>query len=339
MKLGVCMVPHERHGWLEPWPTVASWQALKAIGISELRLQFNTELACPAPGQWKPAVFEGYLRPALDAGMAVYANYAATPAHARHGDPPHMDPAFHEATAFRFMSEYGDVFASVSAGNEPGFDPWMQKDIVNGDGSVDFIRDIYFPEFIVPFAKGVRRARPNAVIDAFDSDSADVHERCMTVANELLESEGLNVCDRETYHPYGDVGGGDYATMARFKEVLGTGPSPRPHYASELDDQQFPGGADNDATRAANRPLLLIPDIEMIARDYPSCLGLMLGTVDYFFEFTQPPALVHSTFYTSNPVLSSPMGERFRDLFAAINKPKVSQVLVPFPRRRRASRA
>ena len=310
LRLGVCSVPYVWHGWLAPVPTLVSWKAVRAIGVTDVRLQFDVSLASPAPGTWDTSLFENFLRPILAAGLTVNANYVSGTTH------PYDDETFHQDAAYRLAMQFGDVITEFSPGNEPGGDPQMANDISNG-GTVDFIRETYTP-FVTAFAKGIRRARPYAIIDAFDSDSADIHTRCMDVANELLAT-GLNVCDRETVHPYGDVGGASYATMERFAEVLGSGPARRPWYISEIDDQQFPGGADTPATLAAGRPLKLIPFIETTAAKYPDSLKIVLGTPEYFFERgTTPAGLGCSSFNLETPIVSA-MGEKFQATIAKVS--------------------
>ena len=132
------------------------------------------------------------------------------------------------------VAEFGDLIDSYGLGNEPGFGPWMDDDI-SRDGNVDYIRDDYFPNFIVPVAKGIRAADPAAIVSGFEADSPEIQLRCLTAAEELSVK-----IDFETVHPYGDVGGGDYATMAKFNEVYKRDSS-RPRFVGEIDHQQFPG--------------------------------------------------------------------------------------------------
>ena len=51
-------MPYQHHGWLAPQPTLASWQAARKIGITDVRLQFNLALVSPTPNTWDTSLFE-----------------------------------------------------------------------------------------------------------------------------------------------------------------------------------------------------------------------------------------------------------------------------------------
>src|SRR5262245_3748925 len=126
MRLGICQVPYQAQAWLPPVPNSDSWQALRRLGITDLRLQFNLAAVSPSPGAWNTALFAQWLRPARAAGLRVCANIVMGEQLWRGEIPPaHHDAAFRQEAARRLVGELGDMIDSYGLGNEPGFGPWM----------------------------------------------------------------------------------------------------------------------------------------------------------------------------------------------------------------------
>src|SRR5207253_2845719 len=94
-------------------------------------------------------------------------------------DPPlpHHTPAFYEESAKRLVAQFGSFVDSYAIGNEPGDLHQTSKasgapqDDISRDGVWDYIREDYFPNFVIPVVKGIRAANPNAIVSAFDADS------------------------------------------------------------------------------------------------------------------------------------------------------------------------
>ena len=308
MRLGICQVPYQHHGWLAPQPTLASWQAARKIGITDVRLQFNLALVSPTVNTWDTSLFEKWARPANDSKIRINANIVA-------GDnpPAHHTAAFRHDAARRLAAELGDLIDSYGLGNEPGLAPWITDDISREGGTVDRIRETYFPEFVVPVVNGIRAVNPNAIITGFEADGPEIQLRCMTAAKEL----GIRI-DVETVHPYGDVGGGDYATMAKFDEVYKRDLS-RPRFVGEIDHQQFPGAGPAATDEQIGR---LTDFARMIAGTYPDCRAIYFGTPEYFFTRVPAgellPGITWSTWTIGEPEVSQ-SGRALSRVFTAIN--------------------
>lgn len=316
MRLGVCQVPYAAHGWLAPQPMLESWKALRAAGVTDLRLQFDlSQIAFDV-------LFRSWAQLATATGLRVNANVVM-------GNGPMSEQA--DATWTRIAAQviverFGSMVDSYGIGNEPGDPslPWMQDDI-SRDGTRDGIRQQYFPEFVVPVVQGIRAANPNAIITGFEADSPTIQRRCMEAAKE----NGLRI-NVETVHPYGDVGGGDYATTSLFKmERHDRVDSHKPWLIGEIDHQQFTTAI----TRGDKRGVAIDDEIDRLAnfarivqRDYPDCGAIYFGTPEYFFTRTLVPnemkLLPEGTTWSSwtygEPVVSA-AGKR---LAAVFGKPK-----------------
>jgi|GEM_PF-2128705 len=326
MEFEICYVPHEPHGWIPPAPTAASYRALLPIGITGVRLQYNFD----DPRWWGAA-----LREAVQGGMRITGNFVANLT-----EPSHDI----EENAFEWMEFYGPQMARVSFGNEPGY-------TVGHDGMRDYVMN-----YFVPFARGVRRANPAAVIGGCDAESQDTQQIFIEEANELLLSDaGVDICDLEFVHSYGrPMGGGDYATREEFERVYRLGAKPlRDQYYSEIDIQNLPEAMQRmqDATAAAlasgatprqandaggaARGLATDSELQILLdwtrsthTDFPNVKGIAYGDPAYFF--TRVPNGTGSDTWSSwtygkdGPVVSD-FGRKFQALFAEINGPAPQQ--------------
>ncbi len=306
MRFGVCWQPRVWHGWVPPIPTPASWQAVQSAGITDLRLTYDPALTA--------GLFEADLRNASAAGFRINVNMG--PVWESGGAMLIPDPAVIEAQAFDLATKYGNMIALYSFDNEPG--AIAQKYESANPGS-DFMQVAYMPA-CAAFVRGIRRVVPNAVIGGCDADSVDIQNRYIAQANALLP---LVVCDRRRVHPYGDVGGGRYATMAGDNENEGFAQAvdPRPLDVGEIDHQQLPG-----ATPIARPSDLqaLLDFTRMIHAKYPTVGQIDYGTAEYFFtRVPSPPGIVPATTWSTwtfgpAPVVSD-AGRQFTQLFQAIN--------------------
>lgn len=320
VRFGVCMVPFGNpsfdHSWLQPKPTVTSWKALKGLGITDVRLQFDVGgdlITREAPvstkmGAWDTSLFRAFITPAWQAGMRINANYCISDP-----VPAHQDAAFRKEGAFKLVQEFGHMITDYSFGNEPGADAKKYEEVEipppSDGGSFshrDYMQDIYFPQLYLPFARGVRRANPTAWIYGCDADSTDIQKRFTD----------LDIsCNEEAIHPYGDVGGGDYATMGGkngkpgFMDVK----TSRPIGITEIDHQQLPSAKEKATIEELNTLL----DFSRMAVKFP-ITRLYYGSVEYFFEEGKNSFnLACSSFYT-NPVVSK-KGKEFAQFFASVN--------------------
>jgi hypothetical protein len=317
MRFGVCWQPRVWHGWLPPIPTLASWQAVRSIGITDLRLTYDPTL--PA------SLFDTDLRNAHAARLRINVNMGAK---WEDGDALLTpDPAVVEGQAFDLATTYGEMIALYSFDNEPG--AIAQKYETVNPGS-DFMRDAFMP-VCAAFARGIRRVVPDAVIGGCDADSVDIQNRYIAQANALLP---FVVCDRRRIHPYGDVGGARYATMAGDDENDGftKAVDPRPLDVGEIDHQQLAGatGIARDSDLQA-----LLDFTRMIHAKYRTVGQIDYGTAEYFFtRLPTPPGIVPASTWSTwtfgpAPVVSD-AGRQFRQLFNAINsrRPPSSPALV-----------
>lgn len=282
IQIGVCQVPEVRHAWQAPAPTLESWKALRELGVVNLRLQFDLAVVSPKPGDWDTSVFEQWFRPALAAGLTVHPNIVfgeKTVAGSFVPAPAHHTAAWRYDAAARMAKDYGSLVGSYGLGNEPG-DPacsWMRDD-VSRDGQRDGIRGQYFPDFIVPIVEGIRSVQRDAKITGFEADSAVIQQRCMQAAKDLGEE-----IDVQTVHPYGDVGGGDYATMALFASVRDAS---KPWVIGEVDHQQFASAIARGADRgvASDEEIgLLAAFVREVQAKYADVQCIYFGTPEYFF--------------------------------------------------------
>lgn len=329
MRWGICWKPRKQFSWIAPAPTLRSFQALRAIGITDVRMTYDPKLA---------ELFAVDLKNATDAGLKVNANMGAVwrlPWELTTSPPIRPSEQEVEAQAFDLATQFGHLVDSYSFDNEPGGNPWMAQDISRG-GSVDFMRDVYMPA-CVGFVKGVRRVYPNAIIGGCDADSVDIQKRYIEQANFALGSEqqiGIDVCDRRRVHPYGELGNLRYATMAGDEENEGfsTLPDARPLDVGEIDIQQLPsailrGKQGGDRGIATDDELhALLGFVRMIHEKYPDVGQIDFGTAEYFFTripiWTAPVKQTETwstwTHGDDGPVVS-PIGYEFAALFTSIN--------------------
>jgi hypothetical protein len=277
---------------------------LRAVGITDVRLTYD-----PALGH---GLFDTDLRNAHGAGLRINVNMGAV--WESDGKPVRPDPDVIESQAFDLATMYGDMIALFSFDNEPGF--LAQKYEAANPGS-DFMKDAYMPA-CVGFASGIRRVLADAVIGGCDADSADVQKKYIELADELLP---FVVCDRRRVHPYGNVGGARYATMAGDDENEGFATDDaRPLDVGEIDHQQLEG-----ATGIARPSDLqaLLDFTRMIHSQYRSVGQIDFGTAEYFFtrlpiEGSVPAATWSSWTFGPEPVVSD-VGKQFQQLFRSIN--------------------
>lgn len=366
MRFGICQSPFAPHGWLQPMPTIASYRALRALNMDGLRLQFDPTIASPAPGVWDTSLFWAWIEPAHAAGMRINANYNGGA-----NLPAHHDAAFTESAAFRFAQEFGSMIESYSYGNEPGADAQAYEGDAGPTAERDYMRDVYFPTMCLPFVRGIRRALPDAWIGGCDADSANIQGRYTEVADRMLHPtfgnlpdgievpplQQVNICDEEYAHPYGEVGGGDYATLEAFKAVR----SHRPWGINEIDHQQLRSARDREMdalTRALKdgvqlpeaslrgalarlRPthdetMALVDLLRKVGRNYSDCTRFMLNMPDYFFERGKAANGIDCcSFYAPEPSVSDG-GRAFAAAFAEINGP-VDPLVTTMPVRKRAA--
>lgn len=343
-RYGFCMVPFEPHGWIQPLPTVASWRAAKAIGLTDCRLQFDVSIASPSIGVWRTNLFESFFNPLVDAMSRVNINYCISQ------ELPHMDQHFHEEAAAWIALHYGHVADSFSFGNEPG--PLADAYEAEHPGS-DYMRDVYFPRYVIPFTRGIRRVKPDAWIGGCDADSADIQRKYISTANHLMLAASDLICSEEFIHSYGDTGGGNYATLTAFaaaRDSLGES-TRRPWGISEIDHQQLPsarlraehttfvfeanGASKSEAalqgalarlqpTEPESRAML--DYARKIRSEAPECTRLYFGSVEYFFERGVRPdnGLPCSSFYLPEPKLSK-VGQEFGAEFGEKGGPVAPQ--------------
>jgi hypothetical protein len=260
MRFGVCWQPRVWHGWQQPIPTLASWQAVQSTGITDLRLTYDPALVA--------GLFEADLRNAYAAALRINVNMGAV--WESGGAMLTPDPAIIEAQALDLATRYGAMIALYSFG--------------------------------------------------CDADSVDIQDRYIALADALLP---VVVCDRRRVHPYGDVGGGRYATMAGDSENEGFAQAtdPRPLDVGEIDHQQLQG-----ATPIARPSDLeaLLDFTRMIHAKYRTVGQIDYGTAEYFFtRVPSPPGIVPATTWSTwtfgpEPVVSD-AGRQFTKLFHAIN--------------------
>lgn len=325
---GVCMVPFGAaafdHPWLQPKPTVTSWRALRSIGITDVRLQFNVgggmetaELVSRSPGAWNPALFRAFITPAFEAGMKINANYCiGQPV------PKHQDIQFHEDSAFRLALEFGGMVSWWSFENEPG----PKAQVYEGDDGPtaerDYMRDVYMP-MCLAFVRGIRRAIPDAWIGGCDADSADIQRRYTDLAVTDLTrepqggSQSIIICNEEADHPYAEVGGDpahgnpggqDYSSLEGMNGKPGflTVRTNRPWGITEIDSKE-PG-------RLLDFTKRLFANPRGCARLY----FLFEGSEGQFFELE--PGGRYSSFYSPNPIVND-SGREYAAAIAEINGP------------------
>lgn len=338
---GLAQVPFFPQTWLQPIPTAASYRAMRAIGMQGLRLQFDVSIASPALRTWNTSLFRSWITPASEAGMKINVNYCIGQTRL------HMDAVFHESSAERLAREFGFMVESWSFGNEPGEPAQAYESDDGPTAERDYMRDVYMPQ-CVAFVRGVRSWDRAALISGCDADSDAIQKR-------YTDLIGALTCDEESVHPYGEVGGGDYATLERFKAVR----SHRPWGVSEIDHQQLgsalerrsdvmldwlaKGATENTAVLqgqiARLRPtpaetMALVEVLRKVRRDYADCTRFVVNMPDHLFERVKVGGLEYCSFYTPTPVVSDG-GRLFAAEFAAVNGPvDPPKTTMPVKRRR-----
>lgn len=211
--------------------------------------------------------------------------------------PPHRSPAFYEDAGYRLTMQYAGMIDSSGVDNEPGGaerpEMRMLDKAYNANGG-DMIRDRFFPEIVVPFTNGVRRAQPRMTLVGPEADGDGVLDRICELDNALYRARPLLNCyDILSVHPYGDLIGGDYRTMKAFDAVLAKWKSRRPVRIGEI-------GGD---------PQALYDWTVATTKTHPDLEGIFYGDASYFF---QPGS------WPTDPVLSA-IGEKLKALFITLN--------------------
>jgi len=346
--VGLCQVPYPQGASPQPFPTVASYRALRALGVDGLRLQFDLSIAAPLPDKWDRSLFRAWIEPAFEAGMNINANYCVG------AGPQSYAPVFHERAAFELAKEFGRMVKSWSFENEPGPKAQAYEGDDGPTATRDYMRDVYMP-MCLAFVRGIRRAIPDAWIGGCDSDSATIQKRYTDLIDHMFSNAGAElhplgpICDEEWIHNYGDVGGGHYARLRGepddpgFLDVR----TSRPMGISEIDHQQFPsaikravfaaasararGESDSEAAivgalarlrPAPEETMALVDLLRRVGREFRDCTRFMLGCPDYFFErgTISGTGLTCCSFYLAEPVVSDG-GRAFAAAIAEINRP------------------
>lgn len=215
-------------------------------------------------------------------------------------NPPQRSPEFFEEYAgYKLAMKY--EADSYGVENEPGsFDrPEMhvldKAYVKNGS---DTISERFFPEMVLPYSAGVRRANPNATLVGPEADSADILDRCCELEDELYRGRpSLSCYDVLSVHPYGDLldtgKPSSYRTMAAFDRVLKAWKSRRPIRIGEI------GG---------DPQVLYDWTVEMLRTRQSDIESIFYLEPSYFFEMGSWP---------NTPVLSA-IGSKFKELFTTI---------------------
>lgn len=353
-QFGLALVPFGPAGydplWLQPKPTIRSWQAARAIGLTELRLQFNVGIGAdgpmtpvsPLPGDWNPSLFRVFIEPAFTAGVRINTNYVTgTPA-------AHHDLAFHEASGRRLAREFGQMVVAYSLGNEWGYD--AQQWETQNPGR-DYLEEVFGPQ-CVAFVRGVRSVNPDAWITGSDAESAETQMKYMRYADRIQDETGLVLFNEHGGHPYGEVadGGLDYATIEGangkigFVDVVKADAHHRPLGFSEIDNQQFKSALlrlekSGPAARAiaSDDELRSLIEFTRKVAARGDITQLIYGSEGFFFERGARPdnGLPCNSFYLPQPKVSW-AGELFAAEFARVNGP-VDPIRTTMPAGRKRS--
>jgi hypothetical protein len=90
MKFGVCSNPYAPHGWLPPLPTRDSWAALRALGITHVRLSADLHLLSPAPSVMDFGFLDPWTTAITGAGLKIYMNVIQCPPWASEDQPAYI---------------------------------------------------------------------------------------------------------------------------------------------------------------------------------------------------------------------------------------------------------
>lgn len=327
-EFGTCIVPHDVHGWLEPVPTIASWRALIAAGVTHVRVQYKVG---------RPDLFDLYAPAAIEAGMRITANVV--------DDVLTANPKQIAAETATLARKWGKNLWMASFGNEPGA---VAQKYEEEHGERSFM-PFYFRTCLFPFVDSFRAVNPRLLIGGCDADSTDIQQSYMDAKDSLGDAFNMHLI-----HPYWHLGGGDYASMGGangkpgFMDVIRADPRKRPYKVAECDAQNEPDAVAfykiNPPGKAGSKPYIisefglreLLKFYKMILRDYPDCKGIDGGDVQsWIFKRTQFPdevdketgkvvteAVNYSTFYTATPELSD-IGREFVAVFAPLKPPSL----------------
>lgn len=225
--------------------------------------------------------------------------------------PPHRDPQFAYDLGQAVMGDrIGGLISAVGVENEPGGGLLARSERRDGG---DMLRDRMFPEVYIPFAEGVRSARPNATIVGCEADSADILERFLDLENSVYNSRpSLNVCDKITIHPYGEVRNMSYATMKAFTEVL--------------KDREFFEGISGDRRSVSigeidSDPQTLYDFTEMVIANYPWIEDIYYLRPEIFYEAGSSWTTAGA--WDQSKLVISAIGRKFMTLFAKMNNPNI----------------
>lgn len=316
-RFGVRWTPYVRsHPWLPPVPVLASWQALRSIGIHEVRLTYTQDTP-----ELEAAFAIDYAN-ILAAGLTVNIN-AGPPWVERGGDVPQAlwrcikpDPAAIEAWAFEMATKYPVRLYTFD--NEPG----ALAQAYEAQNGGDFMVEAYMPACVV-FVNGIRSVIPDALFGGCDADSVEIQARFVELWLKLLP----DVPFRRRVHPYGD-GFADqrYSTMAGDGENEG--------YATlannlPLDIGEIGVGSYNYMQIPTDAEIAhLLSYLRFIDAKYPFVGQIDMGGPDDWF--TRYPVVLSSppdprdswsTFRTDKPVASD-AGRALAAHIARVNKTK-----------------
>jgi len=355
--IGLCQVPYPQGASAQPFPTVASYRALRALGVDGLRLQFDLSIAAPFSDSWDTSLFRAWITPSFEAGSDINVNFCIGRL------LRHMTAEFIKQAAFKLAKEFGHMVKSWSFRNEPGADAQAYEGDDGPTAERDYMRDVYMP-MCLAFVRGIRRAIPDAWIGGCDADSVDVQRRFVNAVDHppFHADPWLR---EELIHPYGDVGGGHYARLRGepddpgFLDVR----TSRPMGISEIDHQQLPSAKQREhdtvlrerLTSASNteaairgalarlRPtpeetMVLVDLLRRVGHEFRDCTRFMVNMPDHFFEPGTIPGtgLTCCSFYLAEQVVSDG-GRAFAKAIAEINGP-VDPPKKALPVRKRAVR-
>jgi hypothetical protein len=90
MKLGVCCNPYFPHGWLPPIPTRDSWAALRALGLTHVRLSADLNLMASAPSAMNFGFLDPWTNAITEGGLKIYMNVGSCPPWASENQPAYV---------------------------------------------------------------------------------------------------------------------------------------------------------------------------------------------------------------------------------------------------------
>lgn len=228
--------------------------------------------------------------------------------------PPHRDPQYAYDLGRALTEYYGRRFASalyLGPENEPGgglLARWERDMRTSGGGGhlPDLLKDYMFPEIYLPFAAGVRSVSDMPIVGC-EADSADILARFLDIAEIRYRGwPSLSVCDKITIHPYGAIRNQSYSTMEAFAEVLKDRKSFRDVAIGEID----------------GTPEELYDFTEMVIAKYPEITDIYYLNPGRTF-YGDGNSWENRGAWKRMPL--SPIGEKFKVLFAKMNRMRTAR--------------